>query len=74
MTYDIFMTVLTCVHVGDKGGKGLPLFNLSLSTHETTFRIVTVKRGAAKPLRCDSEKKSYAPKKSRPRAKSPRVN
>lgn len=30
--------------LGDKGGKGLPLFNASLSSGETTFRIVLVKR------------------------------
>jgi hypothetical protein len=30
--------------LGDKGGKGLPLFNASLDAKETTFRIVFVKR------------------------------
>lgn len=30
--------------LGDKGGRGLPLFNASLQSGETTFRIVFVKR------------------------------
>lgn len=32
--------------LGDKGGKGLPLFNDSLQSGSTTFRAVLVKRGA----------------------------
>eukprot|EP00930_Biecheleria_cincta_P072070 TRINITY_DN5950_c0_g1_i1.p1 TRINITY_DN5950_c0_g1~~TRINITY_DN5950_c0_g1_i1.p1 ORF type:complete len:332 (+),score=43.70 TRINITY_DN5950_c0_g1_i1:28-996(+) len=32
--------------LGDKGGRGLPLFNASLQSGETTFRIVLVKRFA----------------------------
>lgn len=34
--------------LGDKAGKGLPLFNESLRTGETTFRIVKVKRAKEK--------------------------
>lgn len=34
--------------LGDKAGKGLPLFNESLRNGETTFRIVTVKRSKDK--------------------------
>jgi len=30
--------------LGDKGGKGLPLFNASLQSGEATFRVVLVKR------------------------------
>merc|ERR1712083_1262526 len=30
--------------LGDKGGRGLPLFNSSLQSGETSFRIVSVKR------------------------------
>ena len=30
--------------LGDKAGRGLPLFNASLRESETTFRIVLVKR------------------------------
>merc|ERR1711904_355343 len=30
--------------LGDKGGKGLPRFNASLQSGESTFRIVLVKR------------------------------
>merc|ERR1719199_1950971 len=30
--------------LGDKGGKGLPLFNASLRSGESSFRIVLVKR------------------------------
>eukprot|EP00037_Helgoeca_nana_P028614 m.337734 g.337734 ORF g.337734 m.337734 type:complete len:165 (+) comp27796_c0_seq21:797-1291(+) len=30
--------------LGDKGGKGLPLFNASLIAGETTFKIILVKR------------------------------
>jgi len=30
--------------LGEKGGRGLPLFNASLAAGETTFRIVLVKR------------------------------
>lgn len=30
--------------LGDKGGKGLPLFNAALEAKETSFRIVLVKR------------------------------
>ena len=33
--------------LGDKGGKGLPLFNDSLQNGSTTFRAVLVKRAAA---------------------------
>ncbi len=30
--------------LGDKGGKGLPLFNAALAAREMSFRIVFVKR------------------------------
>merc|ERR1711972_1128265 len=30
--------------LGEKGGRGLPLFNASLQSGETSFRIVSVKR------------------------------
>lgn len=36
--------------LGDKGGRGLPLFNASLLNNETTFRIVFVKRFAKKAV------------------------
>ena len=34
--------------LGDKAGKGLPLFNASLASGETTYRIVLVKRQVAR--------------------------
>eukprot|EP00040_Diaphanoeca_grandis_P040109 m.5218 g.5218 ORF g.5218 m.5218 type:complete len:144 (-) comp4178_c0_seq1:110-541(-) len=36
--------------LGDKGGKGLPLFNESLEKGETTFRIVLVKRSSSRQV------------------------
>ena len=34
--------------LGDKAGKGLPLFNQSLANGQTTFRIVKIKRNKDK--------------------------
>ena len=35
--------------LGDKAGKGLPLFNESMRNRETTYRIVKIKRSKEKP-------------------------
>ena len=37
--------------LGDKGGKGLPLFNAALQAQRTAFRIVLVKRGGKEPTK-----------------------
>lgn len=54
--------------LGDKGGRGLPLFNASLHSGESSFRIVLVKRFNPKPTiaKCYNPK-SMKPSKSRKR-------